>query len=60
MVINILWYLLPLTAAVSLVWQATRYEDPRVIMRRSVKLFLQILAFMAAILVVLHLLSYNL
>lgn len=57
---NITWYLLPLAAAVSLVWTTSRYESPEVILKRSVRLFVQILLFMALILGVLFVLSYNL
>lgn len=57
---NITWYLLPLAAAVSLVWTTSRYESPEVILKRSVRLFVQILLFMALILGVLFALSYNL
>lgn len=57
---NITWYLLPLATAVSLVWTATRYEDTEVIVRKAVKLLMQILVFMAVILIVLVVLSYKL
>lgn len=57
---NITWYLLPMAASVSLVWTASRYESTPVIIRRSVRLFLQILFFMAVILVGLAVLSYRL
>ena len=52
--------LLPLAAVVSLVWTATRYEYTPTIMRKSVRLFLQILFFMALILLGLYLLSLGL
>lgn len=57
---NITWFLFPLAAAVSLVWTASRYESTPLIMQRSVKLFLQIILFMAVILAVLFALSYRL
>lgn len=57
---NITWYLIPLAAGVSFVWNASRYEATDVIVRRSVKMFVQILFFMAIILLVLFALSYNL
>lgn len=57
---NVTWFLLPLAASVSLVWNCSRYESPEVILRRSGKMFLQILFFMAIILVVLVLLSFRL
>jgi hypothetical protein len=52
--------LLPLAAVVSLIWTATRYESTPTIIRKSVRLFLQILFFMALILVGLFLLSRGL
>jgi hypothetical protein len=42
------------------VWNASRYESAEVILRRSLKMFVQILFFMALILCVLFALSYNL
>ena len=52
--------LLPLAAVVSLVWTSTRYESTPTIMRKSVRLFVQILFFMAMILFSLFLLSRGL
>ena len=52
---NITWYLFPLAAAVSLVWNTSRYEFTPLILQRSLKLFLQIILFMAVILAVLAL-----
>ena len=52
--------LVPLAAVVSLVWTATRYESTPTIMRKSVRLFIQILFFMALILLALYLLSRGL
>ena len=57
---NISWYLFPLAAAVSFVWTASRYESTELIIKRSLKLFGQIIFFMAMILIVLYVLSYNL
>jgi hypothetical protein len=57
---NITWYLLPLAAAISLVYNASRYEDSARILRQAGKTFLTILFFMAVILGVLYVLSYNL
>ncbi|WP_437205428.1 hypothetical protein [Planctomicrobium sp. SH664] len=57
---NMTWYLFPLAAAVSFVWTASRYESTPLILQRATKLFLQILFFMAIILVVLWALSYKL
>ncbi len=56
---NITWYLFPLAAVVSLVWQTSRYESVPVILQRSVKLFIQIIVFMAIILGALFALSYG-
>ena len=57
---NITWYLLPLAAAISLVWNASRYEATDIILKRSGRMFLQILIFMGIILAVLVALSYRL
>jgi hypothetical protein len=57
---HVAWYLLPLAVAVSLVYSATRFEYPPQILRRSARLFLTILVSMAAVFVVLFLLSWNL
>jgi hypothetical protein len=55
---NILWYIFPLAAVISLVYSASRYELPELILRRSGRLFLQILIFMGIVLTVLLLLSF--
>jgi hypothetical protein len=57
---NITWYLLPLAAAISLVYNASRYEDSARIVRQAGKTFLTIVFFMALILGVLVVLSYDL
>lgn len=57
---NINWYLIPFAAAISLTWNASRYEMPAVILARAFRQFLQILFFMALILGVLVALSYRL
>ncbi|SFI66956.1 hypothetical protein [Planctomicrobium piriforme] len=57
---NITWYLFPLAAAVSLVWNASRYESPEIILKRAGRMFVQILVFMAIILGLLVALSYRL
>jgi hypothetical protein len=54
------WYLLPLALTVSLVYSATRFEQPRQILRRATRLFLTILVSMAAVFAILFLLSWNL
>lgn len=57
---NILWYVLPLAVAISLVYSASRYEEAESIIARAVKLFFQITVFMTCILGVLWALSYRL
>ncbi len=57
---NVTWFLIPMAAAVSLVWNASRYESTEVIVRRATRMFIQIVVFMAIILVVLGFLSYKL
>lgn len=46
-------YLLPLSAAIALVYGATRYEDPERIWRKSVRTFVTIIVFMAVVLAIL-------
>lgn len=57
---GMIWYVVPLAAAISLVYSASRYELPERILRRSVRLFGTITGFMACVLVALWLLSCNL
>ena len=57
---NVTWFLLPLAAAVSLVWNASRYESTEVILKRSGAMLVKILVCMAIILGVLACLSYKL
>jgi hypothetical protein len=54
---NVLWYLLPLAIAISLVYSASRFERRERILHRAVRLFLQIVFFMGTIFVVLFVLS---
>ncbi len=54
---NVLWYLLPLAIAISLVYSASRFELPERIMHRAIRLFLQIVLFMGAVFAVLFVLS---
>ena len=54
---NVLWYLLPLAIAISLVYSASRFELPERIMKRAVRLFFQIVLFMGAVFAVLFVLS---
>jgi hypothetical protein len=56
---NTIWYVLPLSAAISLVYSASRYELTTRIVRRSSRLFVTITGFMACALGVLWLLSMN-
>jgi hypothetical protein len=58
--LNITWYLLPLAAVISLVYSASRYEQPQRILNRAGRLFLHVLLFMVAVFVVLLLLSWGL
>ncbi|HUG90255.1 MAG TPA: hypothetical protein VML55_05450 [Planctomycetaceae bacterium] len=57
---SVSWFLLPLAAVISLVYSASRYELPEVILRRATRLFVTILGFMAAVFVVLLWLSFRL
>ncbi len=57
---NMLWYIAPLAAAISMVYSASRYEETESILQRAVRLFFQITIFMALVLGVLWALSYNL
>lgn len=57
---NISWHLLPLAVAVSLVYNASRYEAPTRILQRAAKLFVMILLVLALILGGLSALSYDL
>lgn len=54
---NVLWYLLPLAAVISLVYSTSRYELRDRILHRALRLFLQIMLFMGAVFVVLFVLS---
>lgn len=57
---NVTWYLLPLAMVVSLVYSASRFERTEKILRRGIRLFLQIIGLMFAVLAVLWLFSLNL
>jgi hypothetical protein len=57
---NVSWYLLPLAVVISLVYSASRYELREASLKRSARLFLTILGFMAVVLGALILLSRNL
>ncbi|WP_437186105.1 hypothetical protein SH668x_003242 [Planctomicrobium sp. SH668] len=56
---NITWFLFPMAAAISLVWNASRYESTEVIVQRSVRMFIQIVVVMLIILLALVGLSYK-
>lgn len=57
---NVIWYLPPLAAVISLVYSTSRYELPERILRRSLKLFTTIMLFMGAVFCILTLMSMNL
>ena len=57
---NQLWYALPLIVAVSLVYGATRHEHMGSILQHAWRAGVWILGFMAAIALVLYLVSWNL
>ena len=57
---NILWHILPLAIGISLVYSASRYEEQESIIRRSIRLFLQITIFMFLVFSILWILSYRL
>ena len=54
---NVLWYLLPLAIAISLVYSASRFEMPDRIMHRELRLFFQIVLFMGTVFAILFVLS---
>ena len=55
-----MFFLFPLSAAVSLVYSATRFEHPPRILDHAFWLFLKIMAFMLVALLVLATLSWRL
>lgn len=57
---NYMLYLFPLSAVVSLVYSATRYEYPPRILSNAAWLFAKIIGFMIAALAVLATLSWGL
>jgi hypothetical protein len=57
---SVTWFLLPLAAVISLVYSASRYELPEIILRRATRLFVTILIFMAVVFVILLWLSFRL
>ncbi|MFV0445824.1 MAG: hypothetical protein ACK5Q5_19780 [Planctomycetaceae bacterium] len=57
---NYMFYLFPVTAAISLVYSATRYEYPPRIISNALRLFVKIVLFMGAAMAILAALSWNL
>ena len=54
------WYVIPLSAAIALVYNASRYELRDRILKRAARMFFLILIGMAVLYVVLYLLSVRL
>lgn len=54
---NVLWYLVPLALAISLVYSASRFEMPDRILHRAIRLFFQIVLFMGTVFAILFVLS---
>jgi hypothetical protein len=57
---SISWHLLPMSVVISLVYSASRFEMPEVILRRALKLFTTIMVFMGGVFLLLWALSNNL
>ena len=57
---SVAFQLVPLAAAISLVYSASRYEDPRTIGRCAVQIFLQIVIGLGIFLAGLFVLSWRL
>jgi hypothetical protein len=58
--VNLMWYAVPLVVAISLVYAATHHEAMRPILVHALRLGLMIVGFMAAIMVVLAFISWQL
>tara|TARA_R110002111_G_scaffold126741_5_gene191461 strand:+ start:39723 stop:39929 length:207 start_codon:yes stop_codon:yes gene_type:complete len=58
--VNAVVYLIPLLAVISLVYNATRYEIPHVIIQRSIRFFFTAIIIMGVLMTLLALLSWNL
>jgi len=58
--VNAVVYLIPLLAVISLVYNATRYEIPQIIIQRSIRFFFTSVIIMGALMTLLALLSWNL
>jgi hypothetical protein len=54
------WLAIPLAAVVSLVWNASRFEETKCIISRATRMFVTLMIFMLLIGGALFLLSYNL
>ena len=57
---NGIWFLFPLAAVISLVYNASRYELPERILRRALRLFITIIVFMSIVLALLMYFSHQL
>ena len=57
---SISWHLLPMALVISLVYSASRFEIPEVILRRALRLFTTIMIFMGAVFLLLWVLSGHL
>ncbi|HBN75233.1 MULTISPECIES: hypothetical protein [Rubinisphaera] len=60
MSIPVLFYIFPMTAVISLVYSASRFEDTSAILRKAVRLFVQITVFLLGVLLLLYMLTVNL
>ncbi|MFK7778434.1 MAG: hypothetical protein QM501_10055 [Gimesia sp.] len=58
--VNAVVYLIPLLAVISLVYNATRYEIPQVIIQRSIRFFFYALVIMGGLMTFLAILSWDL
>ncbi|KAA0140837.1 MULTISPECIES: hypothetical protein [Gimesia] len=58
--VNAIVYLIPLLAVISLVYNATRYEIPEIIIKRSIRFFFTAIIIMGALMTLLAVLSWNL
>lgn len=56
--INQMWYALPLLAVVSLVYAATRHEEPAPIVAHATRLATSIAIFMAIVFAILYFISF--
>jgi len=57
--VNAVVYLIPLLAVISLVYNATRYEIPQVIIQRSIRFFFYALIIMGGLMTLLAILSWK-